>query len=49
MCSPLFTGLNEALIGERLTLAEEDCRHITATRRTRTRWFTNLIRRWRHR
>ena len=49
MCSPIFTGLNEALLGERLTLAEEaDQRHVTVTRRRRRRWLV-FLRLWRHR
>ena len=50
MCSPIFTGLNEALIGERLTLAEEASpRQVTAThRRRRNRWLA-FLRMWSHR
>lgn len=50
MCSPLFTGLNEALLGERLTIADEaEPRHVTATsRRRRNRWLA-FLRLWSHR
>lgn len=49
MCSPIFTGLNEAIIGERLTLAEEASpRQVTATHRRRRRWFV-FLRLWSHR
>lgn len=49
MCSPIFTGLNEALLGERITIAEEaDQRHVTATHRRRRRWFV-FLRLWSHR
>ena len=49
MCSPIFTGLNEALLGERLTLAEEALpRQVAATNRRRRRWLA-FLRLWSHR